>query len=805
MDIEKLTAEEKAALISGTDFMYTNPLPKANVPQVRMSDGPHGLRVQTEGGDNGVSGSEPATTFPTAACLASGWNPQNAEKMGEAIAEECLHYGVGILLGPGANIKRNPLCGRNFEYFSEDPLLSGKLAAAQVRGLQKRGVGACVKHFALNNSENYRFMGDSVCDERAMREIYLKSFEIAVKEGQPAAVMCAYNRVNGTFCSENKRLLTDILREEWKFDGAVMTDWGATKDRVKGLRAGLDLEMPGDTPYCRKQILDGIKHNTLEPEFLNAAAKNVLSLAERYGKTQTFTADFRAHNALAAELAADCAILLKNNGALPLNDETNLLVVGELFEKPRYQGAGSSMITPTRLTSPRDAFEKRGAKFDYVRGYDVNRAEPNKTLIAEAVEKAAGYDTVLVFAGLTDAAESEGGDREHMTLPANQLALLVALCDTKKQIIVVLYGGSPVELPFADDVSAILNMYLPGQNGGTATAGLLFGDKTPCGKLAETWVKKYTDVPYGEQLGKSQNEIYYESVFVGYRYYAAHDEAVRFPFGYGLSYTSFSYADMNITETEDGYLVSCEIANTGERDGAEIVQLYVQAPEGVFKPVRELRGFSKVYLKAGEKKRVEIFIPQDELRYWNIKENRFVLESGEYQFLLCRDSEHPELTQTVTVHGEAAAFPYSKTVNARYKAEPKQISPDTWEEMSGLKIPALPPRKPITEESRFTDFRQTFFGRILFRAVLSLAEKQRKQAEKLPEGEEKENRLKGAMFLKRVLESNCVRSMSMTAGSRMPYNFAQGMVHLANGRVLCALGCFCKKIKVPPLPKDQKK
>ncbi len=802
--LHELTLEEKAALVSGTDFMYTNPVPRLNIPSIRMSDGPHGLRVQAEGGDNGVAGSEPATAFPTAVSTASGWNPDNTYKMGEAIAEEALHYGVNVLLGPGVCIKRNPLCGRNFEYFSEDPLLAGKMGAAEVNGVQSKNVGVSVKHFALNNAENYRFMGDSVCDMRAIREIYLKAFEIIVKESKPHTLMCAYNKINGEYCCENKWLLTDVLRNEWGFDCVVMSDWGATHDRVKGVAAGLDLEMPGDTAICRKWIIDSVKDGTLKIEHLDKAVENILRLVQRYqGNPKGIDVDWEAHNTLAAEIAEDCAVLLKNDGVLPLEKSDKLLVVGDLFDKMRYQGSGSSMINPAFLTTPKTAFDKQKVTYKFCRGYAENKLGADEKLIAEAIAAAQDYDKILVFAGLTDYVESEGGDRENMRLPENQLAVIDALIKSGKKVVVVLYGGSPMELPFADKVSAILNMYLPGQNGGTATYNLLFGIKTPCGKLAETWVKSYDDVPFAKDFSKTLIEIYKESVFVGYRYYLTANKEVRYPFGYGLSYTTFDYRDMQVKETDSEYKVSCEIVNNGKHDGAEIVQLYVKAPQGVFKPVKELKGFAKVYLKAGESKKIEIVVKKDDLRYWNIKEDRWVSEGGEYDLQLCSDCQTVRLSQTVKVVGDKAQTPYSEEVNAAYCEGNLQISDKIFEEMSGLKIPELPPKKPITLESRFTDLRQTFMGRILFNAVLSVAKKDMKKAKKLPEGAERDNKIKGAMFLKRILESNSIMTMSMSAATNFPYNFAQGFENLSNGRLVKGIKCFCTKIKVPKLPKDK--
>ena len=526
MDIEQvlkqMTVEEKAALVSGTDFMYTNPIPRLNVPSLCMSDGPHGLRKQIGGGDNGISESEPATAFPTAAALATSWNPDNAYKMGEAIAEECRYYGVHTLLGPGVNIKRNPLCGRNFEYFSEDPYLAGVMGAAEVEGVQSKGVGVSLKHFALNNAENFRFMGNSVASENTIRNLYLKPFEYIVKNAHPATLMCAYNQVNGVFCSENEWLLTDVLRKEWGFDGVVMTDWGAVHDRAAGVKAGLDLEMPGDAAICRKWILDGVADGSLPMESLDNACRNILRWIDKYAiPADSSPVDWDAHHALAAEIAEDCAVLLKNNGVLPLSDTDRLMIKGDFFENMRYQGAGSSMIHPTKVTTPKEVFDAH-----HIKNYTVDEC-----------------DKIVFFAGLTDYYESEGCDRENMRLPEDQLKLIDHWTKTGKNVIVVLFGGSPVELPFYDKVSAVLNMYLPGQNGGQAVYDLLYGIKNPSGKLAETWPMRYEDVPGHETFGKSINEIYAEGTEVGYRYYNKHNIPVRFPFGFGLSYTTFEQSE----------------------------------------------------------------------------------------------------------------------------------------------------------------------------------------------------------------------------------------------------------------------
>ncbi|MBO4327479.1 MAG: glycoside hydrolase family 3 C-terminal domain-containing protein [Clostridia bacterium] len=705
--ISQLTAEEKAAIVSGTNFMYTNPVPRLNIPSLRMSDGPHGLRVQKEGGDNGVASSEPATCFPTAACTASGWDPENTRKMGQAIAQECRHYGIHVVLGPGVNIKRNPTCGRNFEYFSEDPLLASEMAVGEVNGIQSGGVGVSVKHFALNNSENYRFMGNSVVSEKAMREIYLKVFENVVKKARPAALMCAYNQINGVFCSENKWLLSDVLRGEWGFNGLVMTDWGAMRDRAASLKAGLDLEMPGDTAICRKWILDGVKNGTLDIADLDKAAENVLTLVNTYAKpADDSPIDFDAHHELAAEIAADCAVLMKNDGALPLGKAEKLHICGGMFTHMRYQGAGSSMINPARLTTPEKAFEKRG-------------------IVNHSIEKC---DKILVFAGLTDEYESEGCDRESMRLPEDQLKLIGEMCATGKPVTVVLFGGSPVELPFCDSVNAILNMYLPGQNGGEAVARLLFGEVNPSGKLAETWPLSYSDVPSHEAFGKGINEVYNDGSEVGYRYYNKHCVPVRFPFGHGLSYTTFRQSEWK--EERGAYLVT--VSNTGDRYGAEVVQLYIDG---------ELRGFKKVRLAPGE-----------------------------------------SLTVTITPESK------SETVYS-----------------DALEIPDEPARFPVTLESPFDDLKQTFMGRIFYNSVLSVARKQMKKAKKMPDGPDKDNAIKGAYFMERVLRTNSLRSMSMSAGRQFPYNLAEGFVEMTNRHFFLGLKRILTPIKVPKLPKEEQK
>ena len=807
--IRAMTPEEKAALVSGTDFMYTNEISRLNIPFLCMADGPHGLRKQAARANTGVADSEPATAFPTAATTANSWNPDNARSMGEAIGKECRHYGVHLLLGPGVNIKRNPLCGRNFEYFSEDPLLTAEMAIAEVKGLKSEGVGCAIKHFALNNNENYRFVGDSIADERAKREIYLRAFERIVKEATPATLMCAYNRVDGEYSSQNKALLTDVLRNEWGFEGAVMTDWGAMHDRVASLHAGLDLEMPGDTTICRRWILDGLRDGTLPTATLDRAVENILRVIDDYvHEPDNATVDWSAHHALAADIATDSAVLLKNdNHALPLDPKSGICIVGELFDKMRYQGSGSSMVNATNIVTPRNAFSVKGITYTYARGYREDDSAVDQTLIDDALQAAASFDRVLVFAGLTDLVESESCDRDNMRLPDNQMALIDALIAAGKRITLVLFGGSPMELPFWESIEAALHMYLPGQNGGTAVCRLLFGDAVPSGRLAESWPMTYDAVPFGDEYNASAQALYKESIFVGYRYYAAMPNRVRFPFGYGLSYTTFAYSDMHLTLSDDGVVADCCVTNTGSVDACEVVQLYTSAPQSdVFKPLRELRAFQKIRLQAGESRRITLSVPLEDLRYYHLTEHDWILESGEYQFSFCRDSETVLLDQTIHLHGNDVPSPYSSDTLSAYRTENiERITEQQFSSICRVPLTTAQPSLPITVDSRFVEFRQTRGGRFIYRAVFWVIDGMLKRAERMPLGQARDNKIKEILFTKRILETNSLCCMSMNAGGLLPYNVALAAVALANGKIGTMLYHLSHPIKVPKLPRKQQK
>ena len=800
--LKQLTLEEKVALVAGHNTMFTNVVPRLNIPSIRMSDGPHGLRVEDEG-DSGAVGSLPATAFPTASCSANTFNPELLRKMGNAMAEEARYYGINIILGPGVNIKRNPLCGRNFEYFSEDPLLAGRMGANEVLGIQEKGVGVSLKHFAGNNSENFRFLGNSVIDQRALREIYLRQFEYIVKTAKPETLMGAYNKINGVHCSENNWLLNEVLRKEWGFDGLVMSDWGTTHDRILGVKSGLDLEMPGDTPICRKWLFDAVNNGELSMDELDIAVRRVLALVEKHiNDKKSDSVDWDAHHELAKDIAVEGAVLLKKDGNLPLNKDESLLVVGEMFEHMRYQGAGSSLITPSKHSSIKEVFDENNITYKYLKGYKVSKNTIEESLINEVLTASKDYDKVVLFVGLTDDSESEGGDRENMSLPQNQLALVNALVKENKKLVVVLFGGSPIELPFYENTNSILNMYLSGQNGSQAAYELLFGLENPSGRLSETWPISYQDVPFGEEYAKTAQDVYKESIYVGYRYYLTANKEVRFPFGYGLSYTTFEYKNLKVEQKASELIVTLDVTNTGKVDGSEVVQIYVSSPrENVHKPIRELKGFTKVQLKAGETKTVSIVVNKDELRFWDINENRFVLEDGEYNIQVGKNSRDVVLSEKVIIKGEKVA----KTLQKEYELlNFAELSNDKYERIWGYKIPALPPKKPITIESRMSDLQYTFMGRILRNAVLGVPRKDLKKAKKLPEGTERDNRIKGAQAIEKMLDTGSLLTLSMASGGRFSYGLAVGFKEMSNGHLIRGIKNMAKKIKAPALPIDTK-
>ncbi|MCQ2427418.1 MAG: glycoside hydrolase family 3 C-terminal domain-containing protein [Clostridia bacterium] len=620
----KMNIKTKIALCSGADFWHTRAYPEHGIRSLTLSDGPHGLRKQeTSGGTDmlGINDSVPATSFPTASLTACSFAPELAERIGKAIGEEAASLGVDIVLGPGANLKRNPLCGRNFEYFSEDPLLSGRMAAGWIRGAESTGVSSCLKHFACNNRENSRFSSDSLVDERTLRELYLSSFETAITEGHPSAVMSAYNKLNGVYCSDNKKLLTDILRNEWGFDGLVITDWGGLSDRIAAFRAGCDLSMPGSRFTEASAVIKAVKKGTLAEEDIDKAVARIRSLASSSADTVKGSAfDREKHNKLAKEAAEESAVLLKNDGnVLPLAPDGKAVFIGAMAKNMRYQGSGSSHINPIKLTSPLEAMPD----VRWVEGC-CDDGSTCDGLLCEAVRAAASADVAVIFAGLPETYESEGFDRDSMKMPEGQLRLIDAVAAAAEKTVVVLFSGSAVECPWADNVDAILYMGLPGQAGGEALRDLLYGYISPSGKLAESWPYVYEDCASSETFSNPGNSVYAEGIYVGYRYYEKASVPVRFPFGHGLSYTSFEYSGLRA----DGMKVSVSIKNTGSSAGAESVLLMSRAPgDGIVRPIRELRGFEKVKLAPGESKTVTFSLSERSFAVW---QNGWKIPAGTY-------------------------------------------------------------------------------------------------------------------------------------------------------------------------------
>ena len=639
--LSQMTIKEKIALCSGKNAWETKDMAKYGIPSLFMCDGPHGLRKQEGAADMlGIHESRPATCFPTAAATACSWDPALLEKMGQAIGEEAAAMGVKLVLGPGANLKRDPRCGRNFEYFSEDPLLAGLLAAGEINGLQKNGVGACLKHFACNSQEYKRFSSDSVMDDRTLRELYLTAFEIAVKETQPAAVMCAYNKLNGTHCSDHKSLLTDILRDEWGFDGLVVTDWGALHNRAAAFRAGCDLAMPGGSDYLERDALRELRKGTLSKEDIDRSAGRVLQLVNRpVALTEGFDAE--AHHDLARQIAAESAVLLQNrDNLLPLNRDASVVLIGSMAETPRYQGSGSSHINPTKLISARQAMPE----LPYAPGC-LPDGSTTEELLSEAVEAAKQADAAVIFAGLTDLYESEGYDRTHLQMPDGHLRLIEAVSAANPNTVVVLTCGGVVECPWADRVKSILYLGLPGQAGGEAAADLLFGSVNPSGKLAETWPLTLSDCPTADAYGHRDGQ-YREGIYVGYRYYDKAEQAVRWPFGHGLSYTTFACSDLRLI----GDVVTLSVTNTGSVPGAEVLQLYIMPPSGgLFRPKKELKGFLKIFLQPGETKTVGFQLEDRSFAIW---QDGWVVPSGIYTILVGSSSRGSFLTAQMPRQGE---------------------------------------------------------------------------------------------------------------------------------------------------------
>ena len=689
--LKKLTLEEKCALLSGAETFKTRGMPEHGIPQIWLSDGPHGLRKQAGESDHlGLNPSVPATCFPTASAVANSWDAALGEEIGAALGEEAAEQEVSVVLGPGLNMKRNPLCGRSFEYFSEDPYLAGKLAAGYIRGIQSKGVAACPKHFAVNSQETRRMASDSIVDERTLREIYLTGFEIAVKEGHPRSIMSSYNLVNGTYANENKHLLMEILRGEWGFDGAVITDWGGSNDHALGVKNGSTLEMPAPGGDSVRELLAAVESGKITESDIDARLSELLPLvfdtkAALDAAPREF--DAAAHHALARRAAAESLVLLKNEGSLlPLAAGSKVAVIGDFAKNPRYQGAGSSMVNSTQVDVLLDKLiDSELNVIGYQQGFD-RHGKPDAALQESACELATQADTVILCMGLDEIAESEGLDRSNLRLAQNQVDLLQAVAAVNPKIVVVLYSGSVVETPWLDNCQALLYAALGGQAGAGAVADALTGKVNPCGKLAETWPLTYADVPSAADFATRRKTVEYrEGLYIGYRYFTTAEKAVRFPFGYGMSYTTFAYSDM--AADEQG--VSLTVTNTGSVAGTEIVQLYIAKKNSeLFRPAKELKGFARVTLAPGEKQRITIMLDDKAFRFWNVKANRWEIEGGEYELLVGASVEDIRLCEKISVHGTATVHPYEdRDLDCYYKGDVLHVSDADFEKLLGHPIP----------------------------------------------------------------------------------------------------------------------
>lgn len=689
--IEKMTLEEKASLMSGKDFWTTQNIEQLEISSMFLADGPHGIRKQAAASNKlGLNEGIPATCFPTAATVANSWNVELGEKIGEYLGEEAIAQRVNVLLGPGVNMKRNPLCGRNFEYFSEDPYLAGKMAAGYIRGIQSHGISACVKHFAVNNQEERRMAIDTIVDERTLREIYLTAFEIAVKEGKTKSVMTSYNKLNGTYTNENMHLMKDILRGEWDFNGIVVTVWGGSNDRVAGLLAGNELEMPTTGGETDQEIIRAIQDGKVQEEVLDECVDRLLELiftTEEANNKVHVEFDVEKHHRVAQKAAEESIVLLKNDGnLLPLKFGKKVAVIGDFAKEARYQGAGSSIVNPTILDHTLNCFEESGIiSIGFEAGFE-RYGKRNVEKINNACALAEKADVVLLYIGLDEVTEAEGLDRQNMKIPENQIDLLDALYKVNPNIVAILSCGSAVEMPWIDKVKGLIHGYLGGQAGARSILRVLSGDVNPSGKLAETFPVRYTDTPSLLHFsGKEVSVEYREGIFIGYRYYDTANIDVLFPFGFGLSYTTFEYSNIQVTP----YGVSFMLTNSGRVAGMEISQLYIGcSSDAIFRPEKELKGFAKTFINAGETKKVSIPFDDKTFRYFNVKTNKWEIEAADYNIMIGASSSDIKLADTLFIEGTGAPLPYDKhKLASYYTGEVNNVGLEEFENLIGHKVP----------------------------------------------------------------------------------------------------------------------
>ncbi len=734
--IAQMTLQEKASMCDGLDYWHSQPVDRVGIKSIALNDGPHGIRKKGNPEENkDILKGVPAICFPTASATACSWDTDLIYKMGEALGDECRKEQVSVLLGPGTNIKRSPLCGRNFEYFSEDGVLAGEMAAAFINGVQSKGIGTSLKHYAANNQETRRMTVNAVVDERTLRETYLLPFEIAVKKAQPWTVMNSYNRLNGTYAAENKWLLTDVLRDDFGYEGVVITDWGAENDRVAGLIAGQEIEMPTSTGIGTKLIIDAVNNGELDEAVLDAACDKIIELTKKaepvLGKSYTYDSD--EHHNLAREIAGQCMVLMKNdNNVLPLKKDAKIALIGEMAHTPRYQGAGSSLINPIKLDNAYATMKEMGVDFTFSKGYELKKCKAKKSmdLILEAKERARNADVAVVFIGLTDEYETEGADRHHLSIPPMHITLVEEVAKVNPNTVVVLSGGASIEMPWADKVPAILNMFLTGQAGGSAVCDILFGDVNPSGKLSETYPLALSDnSSYNYFPGTPVSVEHRESVYVGYKYYDTANKEVAFPFGFGLSYTTFEYSDIKVSADKikdtDTVTVSFKVKNTGDVDGAEVAQVYVNDVEStIFRPVKELKGFKKVFLKAGEEAEISIDLDKRAFAYYNVNLGDWHVESGDFKILVGASSRDIKLEETVYVEStvEAEIPDYKTSAPCYYGADIMNVSDDAFKAVYGKELPPSTRDKnaPFTVLNTIEDAQDSKWGGRIYRLLIKL-------------------------------------------------------------------------------------
>ena len=719
-----LRTEDKIRLVSGHDFWTTEALPEAGIRAMMLTDGPHGLRKQRDAGHVAdVTDSVPATCFPTAVALASTWDPALLEEVGAALGRECRAEDVPVLLGPALNLKRHPAGGRNFEYFSEDPLLAGRMAAGLVRGIQSQGVAACLKHFAANNQESWRMSVDAIVDERTLRELYLTGFEIAVRESDPWTVMCAYNKVNGTHCDESRELLTEILRDEWGFDGLAMTDWLATFDRVEAIRAGLDFEMPGSAGTWDLEIAAALADGTLDAGDLDLACVRIVDLMLRTapeGAAKAPAPDFAAHHALARRAAAAGTVLLTNDGLLPLGAEVTIAVIGAFAERPRYQGAGSSLVMPTRLDTFLDAVREQAGegRVTYAPGYDPVSGETTDALLAEAARVAAGADAVVVLAGLPSRMESEGFDRDHLRLPEGHVRLIEAVIDANPRTAVALQNGAPVEMPWVARPAAILEAYLGGQAGGAALADVVLGAAEPGGRLAESFPVRASNLPSSANFPGAATQVQYrEGLYVGYRFHDAAGVAPLLPFGHGLGYTDFSYSGLTVARVGERWDLTVTVTNVGKRAGSEVVQVYVHdVASTAYRPVKELKAFAKVLLAPGAAQKVTVSLDRRAFAFWDVASRGWRVEAGDFDVLVGASSADIRAVQRIAVASPDAVASSSGPSAPSFVADDAEFA-----RMLGRPIPVAARLVPFHRDSTIGSLRATTLGAITRGIIVRIA------------------------------------------------------------------------------------